>query len=186
MGSSGIGKSSFIKAIIQTCEDIVHVDPVPTNTSTAGARGSSSTSSFYTINDRSEGGSTKAITEIYASTKPYPHWWSEHEDSKVLKRRKSTAGDIVLERNVCFVDTPGYGSATSVCIRFRVMAIYVMYADSRLKFLECVTPVVRYVETQMERTQAILSNGDGGLLSLLSGNGTPQVDIVFYVILHSK
>lgn len=38
----------------------------------------------------------------------------------------------------------------------------------------------------MERTRAIVNGGDGELLSLLSGNGTPQVDVVFYVILHSK
>lgn len=38
----------------------------------------------------------------------------------------------------------------------------------------------------MERTRAIVNGGDGELLSLLSGNGTPQVDVVFYVILHSE
>lgn len=37
----------------------------------------------------------------------------------------------------------------------------------------------------MEKTVGILRMGDGDLLSLLSGAGTPQVDIVFYVILHS-
>jgi len=37
----------------------------------------------------------------------------------------------------------------------------------------------------MEKTAGILRMGDGDLLSLLSGAGTPQVDIVFYVILHS-
>lgn len=38
----------------------------------------------------------------------------------------------------------------------------------------------------MERTRATVNGGEGELLSLLSGSGTPQVDIVFYVILHSK
>jgi len=37
----------------------------------------------------------------------------------------------------------------------------------------------------MEKTAGILRMGDGDLLSLLSGAGTPQVDIVFYAILHS-
>lgn len=54
-----------------------------------------------------------------------------------------------------------------------------------MQFLECIEPVVRYVEAQMERTRAIVNGGEGELLPLLSGNGTPQVDIVFYVILHS-
>lgn len=56
---------------------------------------------------------TTQITEIYASTKAYPSWWSEVDESKVLRRRKSM-GDSVLERNLCFVDTPGYGNKTSV------------------------------------------------------------------------
>ena len=38
----------------------------------------------------------------------------------------------------------------------------------------------------MEKTSGILRAGEGDLLSLLSGGGTPQVDIVFYMILHSK
>lgn len=83
-------------------------------------RSISVTSSYYTISSRAEGQSTKGITEVYASTKPYPTWWSEHEDSKVLRRRKSStaATETVLERNICFVDTPGYGSGTSVCILY--------------------------------------------------------------------
>lgn len=46
--------------------------------------------------------------------------------------------------------------------------------------------MVRYVEGQLERTRSIVSGNSGDLLPLLSGDGTPQVDIVFYAILHSK
>jgi hypothetical protein len=60
-----------------------------------------------------EGLGTTQITEIYASTKPYPEWWSDLDDLSVLKRRKSL-GDTVLDRNICFVDTPGYGGGSSV------------------------------------------------------------------------
>lgn len=60
---------------------------------------------------------TTHITEVYASTRAYPSWWSELEDGKVLRRRRSSvAGDSVLERNICFVDTPGWGNATSVSV----------------------------------------------------------------------
>lgn len=38
----------------------------------------------------------------------------------------------------------------------------------------------------MEKTSGILRAGEGDLLSLLSGSGTPQVDVVFYMILHSR
>jgi len=56
---------------------------------------------------------TSQITEVYASTRAYPAWWSDLEESRILRRRKSL-GDSVLERNLCFVDTPGYGNKTSV------------------------------------------------------------------------
>ena len=61
--------------------------------------------------------STLQITEVYASTRAYPAWWSDLEESRVLRRRKSL-GDSVLERNLCFVDTPGYGNKTSVRVTF--------------------------------------------------------------------
>jgi hypothetical protein len=57
--------------------------------------------------------STLQVTEVYASTRAYPAWWSDLEESRILRRRKSM-GDSVLERNLCFVDTPGYGIKTSV------------------------------------------------------------------------
>lgn len=38
----------------------------------------------------------------------------------------------------------------------------------------------------MKKTADTLAGGEGDLLSLLSGCGTPQVDVVFYVILHRK
>ncbi|KAF8545179.1 Septin-domain-containing protein [Trichophaea hybrida] len=157
-GDSGIGKTSLIKSIVQTCEDIVHVDPLSNNIVTGSRHGSSRRTG--------DSESTKKITEVYASTRPYPHWWSEIDDNKVLRRRKSRSGidEQVIERNLTFVDTPGYGSGTS--------------------FLECIEPVVRYVETQFERTQSIISNAERDLISLLSGAGTPQVDIVLYVVLH--
>jgi hypothetical protein len=53
------------------------------------------------------------------------------------------------------------------------------------QFLEYVEPVVQYVESQLERTASAMRSGEGDVLGLLSGNGTSQVDVVFYMILHS-
>ncbi|KAF3937206.1 Septin-4 [Dactylella cylindrospora] len=155
-GDSGIGKTSLIKSIIHANEDIVHVDPWVYTTPS-----SSVTSSFYGGKDTS--GATNTLTEIYGSTKSYPTWWSDFEDSRVLRRRKST-GETVLERNICFVDTPGYGAGTS--------------------YSECIEPVVKYVERQLERTTSIIRGDEGDMLSFLTGNGSPQIDVVLYVILH--
>jgi hypothetical protein len=90
----------------------VHVDPLSTTpVSILETRRKNSRS-------KSRSGSTDMqatlqITEVYASTRAYPAWWSDLEESRVLRRRKSL-GDSVLERNLCFVDTPGYGNKTSV------------------------------------------------------------------------
>ncbi|KAI9742805.1 MAG: hypothetical protein M1818_003534 [Claussenomyces sp. TS43310] len=159
-GDSGIGKTSLIKAIVQICDDIVHVDPLSST--------SPSASRTYQKGSRSKAkkgcrdlDSTSQITEIYASTRAYPHWWSEVDEGRVLRRRRSM-GDTVLERNICFVDTPGYGNGTSN--------------------LETITAVVQYLESQLERGLGI-SNND--LIGILGGNGGHQVDAVFYVI-HQK
>lgn len=127
-GDSGVGKTSLIKAVVQSCEHIVHVDPI-TPSSLLGA--GSAVSAVHRSRQRAgsgSGGSRRQqqqqqqrggairpgqITEIYASTKPYPEWWSEVDDLSVLGRKKSM-GDAVLDRNICFVDTPGYGSGSSV------------------------------------------------------------------------
>jgi hypothetical protein len=115
---TGIGKTSLIKSIVQMCEDIVHVDPLsPSPASSLQSplphrRSSKSSKSSRWDNTNPNG--TKQITEVYASTKPYPSWWSDLEESRVLRRRRKSMGDVVLERNLCFVDTPGYGSGTSV------------------------------------------------------------------------
>jgi len=73
-------------------------------------------------------------------------------------------GDKVLERNLCFVDTPGYGNTTSC--------------------MESITPVVDYVQSHLRRASSIEGMGDSDLISILSGNGGSLVDVVFYVILH--
>jgi hypothetical protein len=116
-----VGKTSLIKAIVQICEDIVHVDPISTTVPNAQTSRQSSRSKSKSASVELE--TTSQITEIYASTKAYPAWWSDLGESKILRRRKSM-GDSVLERNLCFVDTPGYGNKSSVSSRFVFADLY--------------------------------------------------------------
>ena len=63
---------------------------------------------------------TDAILEIKASTRAYPTWWKTEteRDTKTSRpslSRRGTVGEV-LERNICFVDTPGYGSSDDVPI----------------------------------------------------------------------
>lgn len=110
-----VGKTSLIKAIVQICEDIVHVDPLATTSLEVTPKSYRKLSKSRIKSGIDQ--STSQISEVYASTRPYPSWWSEIDDTKILRRRKSM-GDTVLERNLCFVDTPGYGRGTSVCSYF--------------------------------------------------------------------
>ncbi|KAL1997924.1 hypothetical protein VTN02DRAFT_417 [Thermoascus thermophilus] len=143
-GAPGSGKTSLVRSIVQACEDIVHVDPLPPHAPPAGASSRS----------RSTAPGTPAISEIYASTKPYPPWWSDLEDSSLLRRRKG-AGEVVLERNLCFVDPPG-GTPTEA--------------------------VAQYITQQLLRAVAAMQAGTVDLQHLLGGNGGSQVDAVLYLI----
>ncbi|KAI9707369.1 MAG: hypothetical protein M1836_000329 [Candelina mexicana] len=156
-GASGVGKTSLIKSIVQVCEDIVHVDPLSLAMPKFQAHRSATPKSK---GERLDTNTTKQVTEVYASTRPYPPWWSDFDESKVLRRRKSM-GDTVLERNLCFVDTPGYAARSS--------------------FAEGIQPVIRYMESQLERTALAANTNDGDTLGLLSGNGGFHVDVIFYL-----
>ena len=142
-----MGKTSLIKSIVQLCEDIVHVDPLISNIPASG------TSCAGRVSDPA-GSERPATIEVYASTKPYPSWWTEMEDSKILRRRKSM-GDAVLERNVCFVDV---SSSTGT------------------------EPVVEYMVQQLRSGITSAISGSGDFLGLLSGRGGTQVDLILYLI----
>lgn len=94
------------------------------------------------------------VTEIYASTKPYPSWWSDLEESRILRRRKSV-GDLVLERNLCFVDT---SSSTKI------------------------EHIIRYTEQQLDLAMSCVTAIGHDFAGLLSGRGGSQVNVILYLI----
>lgn len=179
----GIGKTSLIKAIVQTSDDIVHVDPItPAPQSTVPGQRSSprpirKTKSFK------NGTLTNQIYEISASTKPYPEWWSDLDDFRVLKRRKSLGGDTILDRNICFIDTPGYSDGSSVSPDSFLAETSDLLTT--MQSMETITPVIRYIESQFEKVQSSTST-DPDILSMLGGDGGNQVDAVLYLIQNSK
>lgn len=148
----GSGKTSLINSVVQACDDIVHIDPFfpPSPSHRRASHPQSRLSSRNT---------PPAISEFYASTKPYPSWWSDLEDSRVLRRRKST-GDIVLERNLCFVDTPaGPWSQEG-------------HADA----------IVQYIQQQLVRAMTAPDSSVVDFQNMLAGNGGSQVDAILYLI----
>jgi len=146
VGPSRVGKTSLIKSIIRNCEDIVHVDPASTTTPNQSIDTAKTT--VYE--------STKDFTEIQASTRPYPLWWSDMESSRGLWRRKSF-GEGILERNICFIDTPS--------------------TDKE----ETNERIVNEIEALQLENAHIESMGDNQLLNLFSGEGGTFVDAVLYL-----
>ena len=131
----------------------MHVDSIPPVASLKRRRPSRSHSGSVPTHG------SPAITEIYASTKPYPSWWSDLEDSRVLRRRKSI-GEIVLERNVCFVDTTA----------------------STLSRAGQTDPLLQYMRLQLHRATTAHTSPSNDFQNLLAGNGGSQVDAILYLI----
>ncbi|KAL5336340.1 hypothetical protein BJX70DRAFT_284909 [Aspergillus crustosus] len=154
-GTAGSGKTSLIKSIVQICEDIVHVDffDEPPSSLSVSHCGRSSRTPHRSTHAHAH----PHISEIYASSKPYPSWWSDLEDSRVLRRRKST-GEIVLERNICFVDTLGTCSSGQT--------------DS----------IIQYMSQQLLRATSALDGSNADFQNLLAGNGGSQVDVILFLL----
>lgn len=70
-------------------------------------------------------------------------------------------GETVLERNLCFIDTPGIMDLA-----------YIPNASNE---------VIQFVERLLRSNASLSSLSDGDLLSILSGNGGVQVDLIIYV-----
>lgn len=153
-GETGAGKTSFIRSILQVCEDIVHFDPLSPPLADPPRRSKAR-------RERLDLGTTRRIVEIHASTKPYPHWWTDLEESRILRRRKSGI-DEVLERNISFVDTPGFTQ------------------DSSDK--DEMDAVVEYVESLLYQTSSVATLDDVDLLGVVSGSGGVLVDVIFYLL----
>ena len=154
---AGIGKTSLIRSIVQSCEDIVHVDPLSPTQSLSQPP----PRRLKYRRRQTEQGATMRLTEIHASTRPYPHWWTDVEDTRILRRRKSSI-DTILERNICFIDTPGYAEGSSG------------QEDTDL--------VVNYLESLLHQTASVTTLDDGEMVGLVSGSGGVLVDAVLYLL----
>jgi hypothetical protein len=136
----------------------VHVDPLSPPLSQPPRRSKAR-------KERLSIGTTRRVTEIHASTKPYPHWWTDIEESRILRRRKSGIEEV-LERNISFVDTPGYTQ------------------DSPDK--DEMDAVVEYVESLLYQTSSVATLDDVDMLGVVSGSGGVLVDVIFYLLTPSK
>ena len=68
----------------------------------------------------------------------------------------------MLERNLCFVDTPGYSREMSM--------------------VEGIETVMQYIESQLTKTFSFVNSTEGEIVSMMGGDGGAQVDLVLYLI----
>jgi hypothetical protein len=74
--------------------------------------------------------------------------------------------DTVLERNICFVDTPGYSPGSS---------------DK-----EDMNTVIDYVESLLYQTSSVTTLEDSDAVGMVSGCGGVLIDVVIYLLPPSK
>lgn len=71
-------------------------------------------------------------------------------------------GDTVLERNLCFVDTPGYSRGMSM--------------------VEGMGSIMQYIQGQLAKSFSFANSTEGEIVSMMGGDGGAQVDLVLYMI----
>ena len=76
-------------------------------------------------------------------------------------RRRKSGDEVVLERNVSFVDTPGYDTASTKA--------------------EGMEKVLQYIEDQMFKQLKLETSSNADLQGMLGGNGGSQIDLVLYL-----
>ena len=152
-GPHALGKTSLLKSLVQGCEDIVHIDPVETHEPLFPQRSS---------NDLPGSTAASKAVEYLASTRSYPSWMADSDRTTRFLRSQRPTDDTVLERNICFIDTPGFDARS--------------LPDQHSEL------ILQYIEKQLHRNASIASLSDSQLLSIFSGGGGMQVDVVLYLM----
>lgn len=133
IGPKGVGKSSFINSVLRSSEHIVHVDPAVVGAPNHGI-----------LNTGADDDYSPIFTEICASTRPFPSWWTDFESRRMLHRKKSV-GEGALERNLTFIDTPGLDEDRGI------------------------QQLLDHMRSDLQRTARLDNLGDSELVNLLSG-----------------
>ena len=113
---------------------------------------------------KDQSSSTRNFIEIHASSRAYPLWWSELDENRFLRRRYSNT-ESILERNICFVDTPA------------LEPIYSPNDSSR-----SIDTIVQYIEQQFQQGKRLSSLSEAEVISILTGSCSSLVDLVIYIV----
>lgn len=145
-GDSGVGKTQLIRAIGQVCRDIVYIDDKEDMSFALAPWNGPDKNYSSSISSSPPPLWHHYVQEVYASTQPYPLFWdradSEEEDegsfisaarrpSLVHSSSSARSNETTLNRNVCFVDSVGYGDNS--CDTDEHMDAIVSYLESMFR-----------------------------------------------------
>ena len=158
---TGSGKSSLIRAIIQHCDDIVHVDAAQEISSLDNLE-----SFVQEAQSLASPGAhrSRLPIQLKASTKAYPAWFLDLEESATSKRRPSSGVESRLDRNISFVEFPACEPGQSTINGFTSSFMEKMFMHTGVGPVESEQSVME-----------ILSGSDGHL-----------IDVVLYLFSSSK
>ena len=151
----------MIRAIIQQCDDIVHVD-VAQEISSLDNLGSFVQEA---PNLTSPGVYKNRLPiQLKASTKAFPAWFLDLEESSASMRRLSSGAESILDRNITFVEFPSFELEESAVkgLTSSLMENMFMHAS------------VGSVESEQR------------VMEILSGSGGHLIDVVLYLFSSSK
>lgn len=161
-GDSGAGKSHLIRSLAQSCQHIVHLNDTPHRVVSVEEK------SLYDNLDLNPDHQT-ALWEQLASTKPLPFFLTDSRRQSLTQSALSASSDgTTLDRNVCFVDTIGYGSFSSAT--------------------NCISPVVSYLESTFDKSLSLINPAIPEALSILTSASSLSecslVDVCLYTIMN--
>lgn len=138
-GDSGSGKTTLLRTILDRSADVAHYE------NTSGSE---------------PGRPTTEINDVRASSQPYPAW-------RILSSAsREDITEPVMERNLCLIDTPGYGLSAEAS--------------------DAIDPILQYVEDQFVSTNDTLRENikmsDDDFLGLIAApqGGLTHIDAVIY------
>lgn len=160
-GDSGAGKTSLIQALAGTSDHVVYVDDAPTPVPPHEPSGSL----FDNLDERPE--HQHALSELLASTRPVLAFQDPSQSRRGSTSSTNTSSDLAaLDRNLCFVDTIGYGNFTSA--------------------VNCITPVIAYLQSTYDRTLDLVNPAAPDALGMLASTGVltegALVDVCLYCV----
>lgn len=171
-GDSGTGKSMLIKAIAQASQGIVYIDDIPSFVKESDVLWEQAASTKPCLNFHKSFDFEDTETSMLESLYDYsynvigPDQKPRAQHPSVTQPSTVSSESCAFEKNVCFVDTLGYGSFTDAS--------------------RCIEKVISYLDMEFQKTSDLVNANNPEAVNLLtyasSIKSVPMVDVCLYTI----